>query len=92
MAALPPLPPDPDGAPGVRHVPSTRTVSVYCGLVAFCSLWNAALEATPIWSPMGTDEIGSSHEKLSEGPSYMISMTAVCVSFPLSAKMMRSAA
>jgi hypothetical protein len=65
---------------------------LYWGFVAACSRWNARSDATAISSPIGTDEIGSSHEKFSDGPSYSIWMMAVTVPFPLSAKMMRSAA
>jgi hypothetical protein len=50
-------------------------------------------EATSISpSASGTLEMGKSQEKLSEGPSYMIWITAVTVPSPLLAKMMRSAA
>src|SRR5689334_4450450 len=50
------------------QVPSTRVGSEYCGLVACCRRWKEMLDPTAIWSPWGTDEIGSNHENSSAGP------------------------
>src|SRR5688500_15513174 len=68
LLAVPPKPRPVFG--GWSHVPSMRVVSVYCGFVACCRRWNARLDPTAIWSPWGTDEMGSSHENSSAGPWY----------------------